>query len=157
MSFRGSDYLINAAVAADEDLFVFTITEGGYAKRTAVNDYRIQGRGGLGIKVMKQSDDRGHLAGAMLVHENDEVLVILNSGKVVRSNVSEVPAKGRDTMGVVFARHGAGDHILGMARNTERDLGLDPDAEGEDAEAPADAVVAAEDSDTNAAPESDEQ
>jgi len=166
MSFRGSDYLINAAVAADEDLFVFTITEGGYAKRTAVNDYRIQGRGGLGIKVMKQSDDRGHLAGAMLVHENDEVLVILNSGKVVRSNVSEVPAKGRDTMGVVFARHGAGDHILGMARNSERDLGLDADAEdaeGENDEAQADvvaesdAVVASEDSDTNAVPESDEQ
>ena len=83
---------------------MFVVTEGGYAKRTAVDQYRGQSRGGLGIKVARLSDDRGDLAGGLIVGEDDEVLVVLASGKVVRSAVAEVPAKGRDTMGVVFAR-----------------------------------------------------
>ncbi|MDJ1371690.1 DNA gyrase subunit A [Gulosibacter molinativorax] len=173
MSFRDGDYLINASVATDSDLYVFTVTEAGYAKRTSVDDYRIQGRGGLGIKVMKQSEERGEIAGALLVHEQDEVLVILNSGKVARSDVSEVPAKGRDTMGVVFARMDKKDSVVGVARNTERDLGEDEDADSsvepdaavesdqsvEPVEAPEDAteVVETEDAAENdAASETDE-
>ena len=101
---------------------MFVVTEGGYAKRTAVDQYRTQQRGGLGIKVAKLSDTRGGLAGAMIVDEDDEVLIVLESGKVVRSGVSEVPAKGRDTMGVVFARLAEEDKVLGIALNQERDL-----------------------------------
>ncbi|NLT26809.1 MAG: DNA gyrase subunit A, partial [Microbacteriaceae bacterium] len=143
MSFRAGDHLINAAVGTDENLHVFTVTENGYAKRTPVGDYRIQGRGGLGIKVMKQSDDRGIVAGALLVHEDDEVLVILGSGKVVRSDVREVPITGRDTMGVVFARPDHGDAVIGVARNTERELGADEEAEADGAEPAPDAAEAA--------------
>ena len=102
--------------------YVFVVTEGGYAKRTAVDQYRAQQRGGLGIKVAKLSETRGGLAGALIVGDEDEVLVVLESGKVVRSSVEEVPAKGRDTMGVVFARMGEEDKVLGIARNSERDL-----------------------------------
>jgi DNA gyrase subunit A len=77
------------------------------------------------------------------VGEDDEVLVVLESGKVVRSGVSEVPAKGRDTMGVVFARLDEEDKILGIARNSERDLAQADDGSsvGEaetEVEAPAD-------------------
>lgn len=121
MHFRGEDQLLSASVVSDEG-FVFVVTEGGYAKRTAVDQYRSQQRGGLGIKVAKLSDTRGALAGAMIVDEEDEVLVVLNSGKVVRSGVNEVPAKGRDTMGVVFARMDEEDRVLGIARNQDRDL-----------------------------------
>ena len=78
----------------DARRFVFVVTEGGFAKRTAVDQYRVQGRGGLGIKVAKLSEERGDLAGALIVDEDDEVLVVLASGKVVRSDVAEVPAKG---------------------------------------------------------------
>ncbi|UWF77530.1 MULTISPECIES: DNA gyrase subunit A [Microbacterium] len=124
MSFRGDDTLLSASVAT-EDGYVFVVTDGGYAKRTAVSEYRVQGRGGLGIKVAKLNDDRGVLAGGLIVSEDDEVLVVLSSGKVVRSAVAEVPAKGRDTMGVVFARTTADDRILAIARNTERGLGED--------------------------------
>jgi DNA gyrase subunit A len=127
MQFRGDDQLLSASVVSDEG-FVFVVTEGGYAKRTAVDQYRPQQRGGLGIKVAKLSDTRGALAGAMIVDEDDEVLIVLESGKVVRSGVSEVPAKGRDTMGVVFARLADEDKVLGIARNQERDL-AEPDAE----------------------------
>jgi DNA gyrase, A subunit len=121
MQFRGEDQLLSASVVSDQG-FVFVVTEGGYAKRTAVDQYRTQQRGGLGIKVAKLSDTRGGLAGAMIVDEDDEVLIVLESGKVVRSGVSEVPAKGRDTMGVVFARLAEEDKVLGIARNQERDL-----------------------------------
>ena len=121
MTFREGDSLLSASVVGD-DGFVFVVTQGGYAKRTAVDQYRLQGRGGLGIKVAKLNEDRGDLAGGLIVREDDEVLVVLASGKVVRSAVAEVPAKGRDTMGVVFARPDDDDRILAIARNGERRL-----------------------------------
>jgi DNA gyrase subunit A len=121
MHFRGEDRLLDASVVSDEG-FVFVVTEGGYAKRTSADQYRLQNRGGLGIKVAKLSDDRGDLVGALIVDEDDEVLVVLASGKVVRSAVAEVPAKGRDTMGVVFARFAESDKIIALAKNTERNL-----------------------------------
>ncbi len=121
MDFRAGDSLLSASVAKDDE-FVFVVTEGGYAKRTSVTEYRMQNRGGLGIKVARLTDDRGVLAGGMMVSEGDEVLVVLASGKVVRSSVAEVPAKGRDTMGVVFARAGGDDRIIAIARNSERNL-----------------------------------
>ncbi|GMA95156.1 hypothetical protein GCM10025881_19800 [Pseudolysinimonas kribbensis] len=121
MDFRAGDALLSASVVSDEG-FVFVVTEGGYAKRTSVDQYRVQGRGGLGIKVAKLSEDRGDLAGALIVDESDETLVVLASGKVVRSAVAEVPAKGRDTMGVVFARFDDEDRIIAIARNSERNL-----------------------------------
>ncbi|MCT2086047.1 DNA gyrase subunit A [Microbacterium enclense] len=121
MDFRAGDSLLSASVAKDDE-FVFIVTEGGYAKRTSVTEYRMQNRGGLGIKVARLTDDRGVLAGGMMVSEGDEVLVVLASGKVVRSSVAEVPAKGRDTMGVVFARAGGDDRIIAIARNSERNL-----------------------------------
>ncbi len=123
MNFRDGDHLLSASVINDsEEAFVFVVTEGGYAKRTEVSQYRPQNRGGLGIKVAKLEEKRGDLVGAIIVAEDDEVLVVLASGKVVRSAVNEVPAKGRDTMGVVFARFEDDDVILGLAKNTERNL-----------------------------------
>ncbi|MCB2412656.1 DNA gyrase subunit A [Demequina sp. TTPB684] len=131
MKFRDEDELLSLDVVT-EGAFSFVVTEGGYAKRTAVDEYRVQGRGGLGIKVAKLQEERGDLVGALLVEETDEVLVIMSGGKVVRSLVNEVPAKGRDTMGVIFAKPGKGDRIIGVARNVERHLdgdeAVDPDA-----------------------------
>lgn len=121
MKFRSEDSLLSASVVTD-DGHVFVVTEGGYAKRTSSDQYRTQNRGGLGIKVAKLSEDRGDLVGALIVNDEDEVLVVLESGKVVRSNVNEVPAKGRDTMGVVFARFEENDRILAVAQNSERHL-----------------------------------
>ena len=123
MHFRQGDQLLSASVINDaDDSFVFVVTEGGFAKRTEVAQYRPQNRGGLGIKVAKLEEKRGDLVGAEIVSGDDEVLVVLASGKVVRSSVAEVPAKGRDTMGVVFARFDEDDSILGLAKNTERNL-----------------------------------
>ncbi|MCF8523864.1 MAG: DNA gyrase subunit A [Aquiluna sp.] len=132
MSFRKGDELLSATVIGEAG-FVFVVTEGGYAKRTSADQYRIQNRGGLGIKVAKLDEKRGDLVGALIVDEVDEVLVVLASGKVIRTNAAEVPAKGRDTMGVVFARFEESDSVLSLARNTERNLETNDlsDAEGE--------------------------
>lgn len=121
MKFREDDELLAADVVTDGS-FVFVVTEGGYAKRTAVEEYRLQGRGGLGIKVGKYQEERGHLVGALIVQEEDEVLVVMEGGKVVRSSVAGVPAKGRDTMGVIFAKPDKNDRIIEVARNSERGL-----------------------------------
>ena len=129
MKFREDDELLAADVVTDGS-FVFVVTEGGYAKRTAVEEYRLQGRGGLGIKVGKYQEERGHLVGALIVQEEDEVLVVMEGGKVVRSSVAGVPAKGRDTMGVIFAKPDKNDRIIEVARNSERGLESDDASEG---------------------------
>lgn len=126
MAFKADDEVLNAAIVSDEG-YVFVVTEGGFAKRTAVEQYRPQNRGGMGIKVAKLSEQRGRLAGGLVCAEDDEVMVVLESGKVVRSHVSEVPAKGRDTMGVVFCRFDVEDRVLAVAKNSEQ--GLDDQAE----------------------------
>lgn len=134
MKFREDDELISANVVT-EGSFVFVVTKGGYAKRTSVDEYRVQGRNGFGIKVAKLVEDRGALVSGLIVDEEDEVLVVMASGKVVRSNVNEVPAKGRDTMGVIFAKPGKGDSIIGVARNQDRQLDDSDDETTENTEA----------------------
>jgi len=130
MKFREDDELLAMNVVA-EGSYVFVVTEGGYAKRTAVEEYRLQGRGGLGIKVAKLAEERGDLVGALVVQEEDEVLVVMGGGKVVRSSVAGVPAKGRDTMGVIFAKPDKNDRIIEVARNTERGLEEEVEASAE--------------------------
>jgi len=129
MRFRDGDELLSMDVVEDNDAHVFVVTEGGWAKRTPLEQYRVQGRGGLGIKVARLTEERGDLVAGMITAEDDEVLVVMERGKVVRSAVSEVPAKGRDTMGVVFAKPDSGDRIIAVAKNTERDLGTENGAD----------------------------
>jgi len=121
MKFREEDELLSADVVIDgADLFV--VTEGGFAKRTRISEYRIQGRGGLGIKVANLVEARGDLVGALVTHGDDEVLVIMERGKIVRSAVAEVNLTGRNTQGVTFAKPDKGDRIIAVARNAEREV-----------------------------------
>ncbi|MEU2431442.1 MULTISPECIES: DNA gyrase subunit A [unclassified Streptomyces] len=118
MSFREGDELLSMNVVRP-GTFVFTATDGGYAKRTAVDEYRVQGRGGLGIKAAKIVEDRGSLVGALVVEETDEILAITLSGGVIRTRVNEVRETGRDTMGVQLINLGKRDAVVGIARNAE--------------------------------------
>lgn len=119
MKFREGDHLLAMTVIRpDSDLLV--VTEGGYAKRTSVEEYRVQGRGGLGIKVANLVAERGGLVGALIVNDDDEVMVIMHSGKVQRSRVDEVPRTGRNTQGVIFTRPAPGDAVLAVALNNEK-------------------------------------
>lgn len=129
MKFRDDDTLLAADVVR-ENSYVFTVTHEGYAKRTEVAEYRVQSRGGLGIKVAKLAEERGELVGALIVEETDEVLVVMESGKVVRSSVSQVPSKGRDTMGVIFAKPDKKDRIIAVAKNSETGLEENSEEDG---------------------------
>jgi DNA gyrase subunit A len=142
MKFRpGDELLAMDVVSAGEQVEVFVVFENGLAKRTPVAQYRPQGRGGLGIKVAKASERGGDLVGALTVTEGDEVLVVMEKGKIVRSRVDEVRPTGRDTSGVKFATPDPGDAIIAVARNPERALG-DDDAAEDDADAGEGAVQA---------------
>jgi DNA gyrase subunit A len=168
MKFRDGDQLLSMAViraeqiAAEEaaeaagetpeesevvEQYVFTITDGGFAKRTRISDYRLQSRGGIGIKAMRlANEDRGVLVGAFIVVEGDEILSITNSGQVVRSPVNaDFRATGRDTMGVKFVTPKKGDAVAVVARSVEAkdDEPLEGDATIDEAVegAPVDAVT----------------
>jgi DNA gyrase subunit A len=121
MRFREGDELLAMDVVRDTtDLDVFVVSANGMAKRSSVEEYRVQGRGGYGVKVAQLSERGGDLVGALLVGDADEVLVVMTSGKVVRSPVAGVRTTGRNTMGVSFADVAPGDSILAVARNVER-------------------------------------
>jgi DNA gyrase subunit A len=123
MKFRPGDDLLSMSIIgadmAEDDRYVFTVTDGGFAKRTRVSEYRQQGRGGFGIKAMKLNEDRGSLVGGLVVAENDEVIAIKASGQITRSAVSEVAVKGRDTMGVRFVGVREDDSVVVIALNPE--------------------------------------
>lgn len=120
MKFRAGDSLLTM-VAVRENAEVFVVTEGGFAKRTLLEEYRQQNRGGLGVKVANLVAERGDLVGALITQAGDEVLVIMESGKVVRSRVDEVNLTGRNTQGVTFARPEEDDKIIAIAINLEKD------------------------------------
>ncbi|HET6563049.1 MAG TPA: DNA gyrase subunit A [Marmoricola sp.] len=133
MEFRGADSLLSMSVIRpqDEDAstpqqYVFTITDGGFAKRSRIEEYRVQTRGGLGIKTMKQDDDRGNLVGGFIVVDGDEVLCIKQSGQVTRSAIDDnLRPTSRDTKGVKFVGVSSGDAVAVVARSVESALAED--------------------------------
>ncbi len=147
MEFRGDDLMLSMSVIRplgeeEPPQYVFTITDGGFAKRSAIEEYRLQSRGGLGIKTMKQDDDRGSLVGGFIVVDGDEVLAIKSSGQVTRSRIDEsLRPTSRDTKGVKFVGVGAGDAVAVVARSVESAL------EAEDDDAPVDAPTSPDESD----------
>ncbi|MCO6559078.1 MAG: DNA gyrase subunit A [Bifidobacterium sp.] len=136
MKFReGDELLAMDVVRADmeDELSLLVVTNEGFAKRTSISQYRLQGRNGFGVKALQMNEDRGELVGAVIVADSDQVLAIMKSGKVIRSDVSEVKRTGRNTQGVTLAKPDKGDEILSIARNTDTDDDEDGD-EDEDGE-----------------------
>jgi DNA gyrase subunit A len=125
MKFRAGDELLAMdRVIENGKLDVFTATDGGYAKRTPVEEYRVQGRGGLGIKAAKiDEESRGTLVGALIVSEDDEVLAITSAGTVMRTPAAEVRRTGRDTMGVRLVNLTDETVVVSIARNAESEGG----------------------------------
>jgi DNA gyrase subunit A len=130
MKFRSDDSLLSMTVirhevseqeevAPEDQLYVFTVTDGGFAKKTKIDAYRQQGRGGLGIKAMQITDARGELVGGLVLKDSDDVISVTAAGQVTRSLVAGVPVKGRDTMGVSFVKFKGDDRVVTIARNAE--------------------------------------
>ncbi len=128
MKFRDGDELLAMDVVwGDSDKDLFVVTNEGFAKRTALSEYRLQGRNGFGVKAVQLVEGRGFLVGALVVSEEDQVMAIMTSGKVICANVNEVKRTGRTTQGVTFAKPEKNDEIISIARNAE----AEDEADGE--------------------------
>ena len=118
MKFRADDELLTMAAINGEskDQFVFTATDGGYAKRTHLDEYRQQGRGGIGVKAATiEEGSRGVLVGAMIVQPKDEILAITSGGTVMRTPIDEVRETTRDTLGVRLVNLSEGITVVSIA------------------------------------------
>ena len=122
MKFRDGDELLAMDVVwGDSDKDLLVVTDEGFAKRSAVSEYRLQGRNGYGVKALQLAEGRGSLVGALIVSEDDQVMAIMKSGKVIRSDVDEVKRTGRNTQGVTLAKPDKNDEIISIALNAEKD------------------------------------
>ena len=124
MKFRSGDELLTMSTIRNSDgkseNYVLTATDGGFGKRTNLDEYRSQGRGGIGVKAAKVDEDsRGGLVGALIVSEKDEILVITSGGVVMRTPVKEVRETGRDTLGVRLVNLDEGTHVVSLAKVSE--------------------------------------
>jgi DNA gyrase subunit A len=121
MKFRAGDELLSMARVggSDNDLFVFTATDGGFGKKSPLDEYRIQNRGGIGIKAAKVNEDRGGLVGALVISDKDEILAITSNGSVMRTDAAEIRQTGRDSMGVRLVNLDEGVTLLSVTKNGE--------------------------------------
>ena len=129
MKFRGDDHLL-AMNTVREGAYLVTITDGGYAKRTPVDDWSVKGRGILGVRAMKLVEERGSLVGALVALEDDELYAIASDGVVIRTRVADIRSTGRDTMGVSLMDVSGDNAIVAVA------LGDADDDEADDVDAP---------------------
>ena len=129
MNLRKGDEVI-AITLAENDADLLVVTVNGYGKRTRIDDYPVKGRGGLGVKTVQLTEERGQLAGARLVRDGYQVMLISTGGTVIRMPVEEVKRLGRATQGVIVMRLREGEQVSTLA----------PVAEAEAVEVPEDVV-----------------
>ncbi|QLL23012.1 DNA gyrase subunit A [Actinobacteria bacterium IMCC25003] len=126
MKFRAGDELLTMSrvdAATSVGAFVFTATDGGYGKKTPIDEYRLQGRGGIGIKAAKiDEESRGTLVSALVLVDSDEILAITSAGTVMRTPAAEVRQTGRDSMGVRLVNLDIGATLLSVTRNSEDEI-----------------------------------
>ena len=127
MKFRADDELLTMARIDSQtsDSFVFTATDGGYGKKTPIDEYRLQGRGGIGIKAAKINENsRGSLVSALVLSNSDEILAITSAGTVMRTPAAEVRQTGRDSMGVRLVNLDEGVALLSVTQNREDEISV---------------------------------
>ncbi len=144
MRFKNDeDYLLSLEVA-HPDQFLVTVTDGGWAKRTALTEWNAKGRGTQGVRAMRLVEKRGGLAGALVCAEDDEIFAIASNGVVIRTRVDEIRAAGRDTMGVGFMKVGEDEQVVAVARSSAAAMAELDELNLEEVEAPTEDVQATE-------------
>jgi DNA gyrase subunit A len=136
MRLRKDDEVIELAVARDDD-DLLVITEQGYGKRTPVREYPRKGRGGLGVKTVQLTDAKGHLAGARVVRDGYQLMLISTGGTVIRMSVDQIKRLGRATQGVIVVRLRDGEKVSSLAPVAESEDVAEPDDGAEAAAEPA--------------------
>ncbi|WP_410617359.1 DNA gyrase subunit A [Amycolatopsis sp. lyj-109] len=132
MRFNDGDELLGISVVK-EGKFLLVATDGGYSKRTPIEDYPVQGRGGKGVLTIQHDRKRGRLVGALIVDAEDELYAITSSGGVIRTPAGDVRKAGRQTKGVRLMNLGEGTTLLAVARNADEPSDV---ANGDTPEAP---------------------
>jgi DNA gyrase subunit A len=146
MRFRDDDALLSMDVV-QEGSFVVTVTDGGYAKRTPVDEWSPKGRGILGVRAMRLVEARGGLVGAVVCTVDDQIFAVANDGIVIRTRVDEIRPSGRDTMGVRLMNLGEDRSLVAVARAGESDdEGDEADADVSEADVVEGVVVADDES-----------
>src|SRR6185312_7326379 len=133
MRFNTDDQLLSLNVV-QPDTFLLVATAGGYAKRTAIDEYPVQGRGGKGVLTIQFDKRRGSLVGALVVDDETELYAITSGGGVIRTAARQVRKAGRQTKGVRLMNLGEGATLIAIARNAEESDADEP-AEGDESEA----------------------
>lgn len=128
MRFNGDDELLSLNVVR-EGTYLLVATSGGYSKRTGMEDYPVQGRGGKGVLTIQYDRKRGTLVGALIVNDDDELYAITSGGGVIRTAAKQVRKAGRQTKGVRLMNLGEGDTLLAIARNADEPDEPDDNAE----------------------------
>ncbi|MDK8364649.1 DNA gyrase subunit A [Corynebacterium sp. UMB10119B.1] len=118
MRFRGDDKLLAMTVVQDGE-FLLVATAGGYGKRTAIEEYNTQGRGGMGVMTFKYTPKRGKLIGALAVDEEDQIFAITSAGGVIRTEVNQIRPSSRATMGVRLVDLADDVELLAIDKNVE--------------------------------------
>jgi DNA gyrase subunit A len=118
MRFNADDALLSLNVVR-ADTYLLVATAGGYAKRTAIDEYPVQGRGGKGVLTIQFDRRRGSLVGALIVDDDTELYAITSGGGVIRTAARQVRKAGRQTKGVRLMNLGQGDTLVAIARNAE--------------------------------------
>jgi len=121
MRFKTKDDHLLSMDVVKAGAYVVTVTDGGSAKRTLVDEWNAKGRGTQGVRAMKLVEDRGGLVGALVAEENDQIFAIASNGIVIRTRVSEIRPTGRDTMGVSLMNLNEGEELIAVARASESD------------------------------------
>ena len=118
MRFRGDDHLLAMTVVRDGS-YLLVATAGGYGKRTSMDEYSVQGRGGVGVVTFKYNPKRGKLIGALAVDNDDQIFAITSAGGVIRTEVNQIRPSSRATMGVRLVNLEDGIELLAIDRNVE--------------------------------------
>src|SRR5205085_6220328 len=130
MRLRSGDEVIAVTIAQnDADLLV--VTENGYGKRTRVDEYPVKGRGGLGVKTVRLTEARGQLAGARVVREGYQVMLISTGGTVIRMPVDGIRRAGRATQGVIVMRLRENERVSALAPVVESEEQRNGNGNGE--------------------------
>ena len=134
MRFKTDDDHLLSMDVVTEDSFLVTVTDGGFGKRTSVDEWAAKGRGTQGVRAMRLVEERGGLVGALVCDADDEIFSIATNGVVIRTRVAEVKATGRDTMGVRLQALPEGEAVVAVARASaelESDEESDEDLDNE--------------------------
>jgi len=129
---------------ADKEQFILTVTENGYGKRTSAYEYRRTNRGGQGITNIDTSERNGHVVASFPVRQGEQLMLVTDQAKLIRTTVGDIRIAGRNTMGVTIFRVADGEHVVSVARIDESDEEEIELEAGDETEPTEDAVVEAD-------------